>query len=411
MAAGRGARARWRRSPPRCQFRRRVRLDRLRFHDGGRSARATPPAARTRRRRDSRPWTRGSAAAQSRSRSGRDRRPRPEQPRRASSSASSPSPHATTNACVPGRGGSRSSQRTSPGRGVECTPSGSRCQSWLKALRRDCGSRPSSARSEPPGPELPEIVRAGRPVTPKSKKGRYPMTVRTPVPARRCRPGRGAGRTWRMRLEDLRRNSMVPGRGAGRAARRAAGARRRARARRAGARVRVRLAAHAARTAQAAPRRAPERTARSRSSAARPALRDGRDGRAKRGPRRPQRQGRRDRVGAPGLARPAEPPMIFRQLTHDDLGCASLPDRRRGRRRRRRRRPEARHRRVPARSPATWACASSTSSRPTTTPTTSPVTAGSSPPPARRIHIHRDADARLRARAVRRRLGARARRA
>ena len=103
--------------------------------------------------------------------------------------------------------------------------------------------------------------------------------------------------------------------------------------------------------------------------------------------------------------------MIFRQLTHDDLGCASLPDRRRGRGRRGGRRPAARHRRVPARSPATWACASSTSSRRTTTPTTSPATGGSRRRPARRSTSTARPSPDYDARAVRRRLGARARRA
>ena len=75
--------------------------------------------------------------------------------------------------------------------------------------------------------------------------------------------------------------------------------------------------------------------------------------------------------------------MIFRQIVHDDLGCASyfVGDDDAG---------------VAAvvdprfeigeylSSPATSASRSTTCSRPTTTPTTSPATAGSPPPPARR---------------------------
>ena len=76
--------------------------------------------------------------------------------------------------------------------------------------------------------------------------------------------------------------------------------------------------------------------------------------------------------------------MIFRQITHDDLGCASylIGDEDAGRRRGRR--PASSTSTSTSRSRATWACGSSTSSRPTTTPTTCPGTAGWRRRPARR---------------------------
>ena len=76
--------------------------------------------------------------------------------------------------------------------------------------------------------------------------------------------------------------------------------------------------------------------------------------------------------------------MIFRQITHDDLGCASYLIGDEQRRRRGRRRPALRDRRVPRAGALHGRRASSTSSRRTTTPTTSRDTAGSPRRPARR---------------------------